>query len=259
MLFRNVLFMVMSVIVLCASSGCRHRPRFSTDIEREYLGDSQKRYYTERFSFLSPSQSGWEVIMRKRGSISFNIRREDRIVDINISPFYLSPENFERDKQLAFRESDNFAKNIKRGKKVKVTTEIVRINEMVCVKYQSIERYPVMTFALGDFMEFTCQDPKDPRHEPGFSVRISQSIVEESQGLWDSNKLLTDIIKSIKFIPYDKATSLGYQRYLKADAATMKRIREQEEKRQSASKEVSTKREKQGSKTAPETDIKQED
>ncbi|MBL0318789.1 MAG: hypothetical protein IPP74_05820 [Alphaproteobacteria bacterium] len=211
-MFQKIISVFFLIIALV---GCRHYHKAPPNHTTEYLTDTQKRFSNERFSFLSPPQSGWEVLTYYNGDITFKIRKEDRSVSLKIDPFSVSPEKFEFSNKLTMRQIKKFVNKMDFKKFTKMTGEYIKINNINCFKYDSAESYPMLGIVMDGYTEFRCLDPKDPQHGPTMNFSISQNIGDKSLELWDGSKMLTNIIKSLQFTPLDKETSPGYQHYLK--------------------------------------------
>ncbi|MBL0318787.1 MAG: hypothetical protein IPP74_05810 [Alphaproteobacteria bacterium] len=228
-----LLIRIMSMLIIVMTSSCGHRPHPSDKITHESLTDTSKRYYTERFSFLPPSRhSGWEVTIRETKFISFRINHEDRKVKVSVHPFDKSPEVFGYSGRAGERWIKRFNNNINRGTYKTVASEIVRVREMSCLRFYTVDAFGLAGFATTGGRQydtdFECQDPKDPKKEPTLSVSMTQ-IVAPGLEAWDADKIVTDILKSIEFISYNKATSPSYQQFLKGMVDLEKRYQKSEE------------------------------
>ncbi|MBL0318786.1 MAG: hypothetical protein IPP74_05805 [Alphaproteobacteria bacterium] len=226
-----LLIRIMCLLIVATTSSCQHHSRPHTNVEREYLTDPNKRYYTERFSFLPPAKDGWEVVIGKNNTI-FRINHDDRKVTLAVDPFDKSPEVFEYSRRAGERWIKRFNSNINRGSYKTVTSETIRVREMTCLKFFTVEAFGLAGFATtgGRLYDthFDCQDPKDPKKAPTLSVSMTQ-IVAPGLEVWDADKMLKDILKSIEFVPYDKATSPSYQQFLKGMVDLEKRYQKSEE------------------------------
>lgn len=206
---------IIALLLLSILFGCYHyTPRSSYTTQS--ITDPRERISTERFSFLPPSESGWEMLTYYRGDVTLKMNKADRSVSIKIDPFSISPEKSEFMKKVSTREINKFINKTHFNKFTRMTVGNVSINNISCTRYDSVQQYPMQGIVLDGYTEFRCLDPKDTEQGPMITFSMSQNIRNKGLELWDGSKMITDIIKSIQFIPLDKETSLGYQHYLKS-------------------------------------------
>lgn len=166
---------------------------------------SNTRYTTERLSFLPPAGVKWKFSTDQNGDIRLiGVLSQFVIFQIKIAPFYpdIAP-------QMYSTRTKYYLHNMKKlsdSDTVNREAEYQTINGINCFYRHGIAK-KVNTI---DSLEYICQDPKDPLHEPLIVVDATRINFSNQKGA-DLKHIITSLIHSLEILPYDKAHSKEYR------------------------------------------------
>lgn len=187
---------------------------------KDYPIKPNTEFSAERFSLLSPDQKGWWVRYYKGPVPEFYAKQKHSSATIFITPYSDNPNSFKRNLKYREEEAQGFSNTAMedRGDYINKITKRLSINGVECYKFETVSRFRSVNYVkegtISRSTRLTCKDPQDSLTEPAILFYMSEKIDPDDEG-WNAERILEDMFRSIKLLPYDKSKSRGYQHYLK--------------------------------------------